>query len=138
MNSERYQRIQVLLQSALEKELGERSAYLAQACGEDNALRREVESLIVSSERARSFLESPVGEIAAHLLPDDQAKLIGGQALGYYKVVSQIGSGGMGEVYLAEDTRLKRKVRSSFCVRILPKIANGSAVSSMRRMRCHP
>ncbi len=110
MNSERYQRIQVLLQSALEKKLGERSAYLAQACGEDNALRREVESLIVSSERARSFLESPVGEIAAHLLPDDQAKLIGGQALGYYKVVSQIGSGGMGEVYLAEDTRLKRKV----------------------------
>ena len=109
MNPELYQRIQALLQSALEREPEERSAFLAEACAGDESLRRQVESLIVSSEHAGSFLESPVGELAAHLVTD-QSKLNPGQSLGQYKVLSQLGSGGLGEVHLAEDTRLKRKV----------------------------
>src|SRR3989442_6651151 len=103
MAPERYQRIQALLRSALEQAPEQRSAFLDEVCDGDEELRKQVESLIVSSERAGSFLESPVAGIAAHLVTD-QSKLITGQSLGSYKVLSQLGSGGMGEVYLAEDT----------------------------------
>ncbi len=110
MNLERYQRIQAVLQAALEKEPGQRAAFLNEACAGDDSLRRQVESLIVSGEQAESFLESPAAEMAARLITDDHAKQILGQALGLYKILSPLGAGGMGEVYLAEDTRLKRKV----------------------------
>jgi predicted ATPase/serine/threonine protein kinase len=109
MNPERYQRIQALLQSALERAPEQRSAFLSEACAGDEALLKQVEDLILSSESAGSFLESPVAEMAAHLVPN-QSRLNPGQLLGQYRVLSQLGSGGMGEVHLAEDTRLKRKV----------------------------
>ncbi|HEY8204597.1 MAG TPA: protein kinase [Pyrinomonadaceae bacterium] len=110
MDPETYQRIQVLLQSALAHEPDKRSAFLDQACEGDESLRSQVASLLISSERAGDFLESPAVEIAAQLVTDHQAKLTKGQALGNYTVVSHLGSGGMGEIYLAEDTRLNRKV----------------------------
>lgn len=110
MNPERYQRIQSVLQAALEKEPGQRSVFLNQACAGDESLRRQVESLIVSGEQAESFRESPAAEMASKLITDDHAKQILGQVLGPYKILSPLGAGGMGEVYLAEDTRLKRKV----------------------------
>jgi predicted ATPase len=110
MNPERYQRIKALLQSALERESEQRPAFLNEACDGDEALRKQIESLIVASERAGSFIESPIGEIAALFVTDDQTRLIVGQSLGPYTVLSPLGSGGMGDIYLAEDTRLKRKV----------------------------
>jgi predicted ATPase len=110
MDPKRYQRIQALLQSALAHEPDERSAFLDQACEGDESLRSQVASLLISSERAGDFLESPAVEMAAQLITDNQARLTKGQTLGNYAVLSHLGSGGMGEIYLAEDKRLNRKV----------------------------
>src|SRR5438552_10922108 len=100
MNPERYQRIQALLQSALERDSVERGSFLSEACAGDESLRRQVESLLVSYEQAGSFLESPAAQVAAPLLNKARAILAAGDAMGPYRILSQIGSGGMGEVYL--------------------------------------
>lgn len=110
MNPERYQRIQALLQSALERESDERSSFLDEACAGDQSLRQQVESLLAFYEQAGSFPESPAAQIGAPLVTDAPAKLATGDAMGPYRILSQIGSGGMGEVYLAQDTRLGRKI----------------------------
>jgi predicted ATPase len=110
MNPERYQRIQNVLQAALEKEPGQRATFLSEACAGDESLRRQVESLIISDEQAESFLKSPAAEVAARPIINDHSKQILGRALGLYQILSPLGAGGMGEVFLAEDTRLKRKV----------------------------
>ena len=84
-----------------------RPAYLAEACGGDEALRQEVESLLAWDTRAKSFLDSPV------LVRVDDAtvmKNLEGQRIGPYQLASKIGAGGMGEVYKARDTRLDRTV----------------------------
>ena len=109
MTPEHWQRIKTLLQSALEREPGQRSAFLAAACGGDESLRKEVESFIISHEQAGGFIEEPAFEVMAESLVNKQTELVG-QKLGHYLVLEHLGAGGMGEVYLAEDARLGRKV----------------------------
>ncbi|HWN10780.1 MAG TPA: serine/threonine-protein kinase [Pyrinomonadaceae bacterium] len=110
MTPERWQQIDELFHSALEHESSERAAFLGRACNGDESLRREVESLIGSHERSESFFEAPAGDIAAELLAGRQAQLAAGQYVGHYQIVSLLGEGGMGEVYLAHDIRLGRQV----------------------------
>src|SRR5438477_12367017 len=110
MTPERWQQVQKLLQSALERGPQERAAFLDKVCGGNDSLRRQVESLIISHEQAESFLEAPAAEVAAPLIIDEQDSLAVGQTLGPYKILSLLGSGGMGEVYLAQDTRLGRRI----------------------------
>ena len=90
-----------------------RPAYLAEACAGNDALRQEVESLLASDQRAKSFLEAPAvvrGDDAR-----DQARLMmEGQRLGVYQVQALLGAGGMGEVYRARDTKLERDVAVKF------------------------
>jgi eukaryotic-like serine/threonine-protein kinase len=98
-----------MLHSALELGPRERSAFLAAACGDDDLLRQEIESLITSHERAGSFIESPAFELMAESL-EAQMDSLAGHSFGPYQIIARIGVGGMGEVYSAEDSRLGRKV----------------------------
>ena len=109
MNPERWQQLKQIFQSALERDPAERSAFLNQACGGDVALRDEVESLITSHNEAGDSIEIMAAEAATKVLSAEQGSIEGKQ-IGHYHVLSRIGRGGMGEVFLSQDTRLGRKV----------------------------
>jgi len=110
MTPESHRKICDLYHSAAGLATAERPAFLDEACGGDEALRREVESLLAARNRAGDYFASPAMDVAAGLLAKENYPSLAGQSLGHYQVLSLIGAGGMGEVYLAEDTRLRRKV----------------------------
>src|SRR6266487_3347213 len=109
MKAERWEKFIDLFQSALERAPGERAAFLDETCHDDEGMRREVESLLTSYERAENFIELPAFEVAPELMTNDRAGALVGKLLGHYCIESLIGVGGMGEVYLARDERLGRK-----------------------------
>jgi serine/threonine protein kinase/Tol biopolymer transport system component len=114
MNSEKWKQAKHLYETAQKLGPDEQSRFLAENCGDDEELRLEVESLLACSDEAGGFLEKPaVGELAEIIV--SQRSLAGKKIL-QYNIIDLLGSGGMGEVYLAEDTRLKRKI----ALKILP------------------
>ncbi|HEU0210264.1 MAG TPA: protein kinase [Candidatus Udaeobacter sp.] len=114
MKPQRWQQINDLFQSAVERAPEERAAFLAQACHGDEGLRRELESLIALDERVENFIETPAFEVAPELLTNERTGAMMGALIGHYRVESLIGIGGMGEVYLARDEQLGRKVALKF------------------------
>jgi serine/threonine protein kinase len=110
MTPERWQKIEGLLHDALGRTPAERGAFLDEACGADEAMRKEVESLLASSDEADEFLKSPVIEDAAALLGDSRQASTVGPNIGPYTILSKLGAGGMGDVHLARDSRLARNV----------------------------
>jgi eukaryotic-like serine/threonine-protein kinase len=110
MKPERWQQIDQLFHSALEREPEERAAFLDQACDGDEVLRREVESLLAADAEAENATGALPAQVAAEMLATDRGLIATGQQIGHYRVLSPLGAGGMGEVYLAQDTRLGRKI----------------------------
>jgi len=116
MKPERWQQLDDLFHSALGRAPAGRGAFLDEACAGDESLRKQVDTLLAAHEEAGSFIESPAMEVEARSLATDQDESAVGQTVGHYKVISLLGEGGMGEVYLAEDTHLGRKI----ALKILP------------------
>ena len=111
MTPERHRQISDLFDAALKLEPARRTALLGQACDGDPDLRQEIESLIASHENAGEFIAAPALEVAAQALAMDTSQ---SKTVGNYEVLSHIGTGGMGEVYLARDKRLGRQVALKF------------------------
>src|SRR5215475_2987918 len=109
MKPERWQHIAKLLGEALELEADQRAGFLDQACAGDEELRRKIDALLTAHEQAESFIEVPAYAAAAQALVDQSQSMVGRQ-LGHYQVLSLVGTGGMGAVWKAKDTRLDREV----------------------------
>jgi serine/threonine protein kinase len=122
---ERWQLIEELFHSSLERDAKERAVYLIDACGDDVALRREVEALLVSYEAADGFIDVPplagaissiVAETAQEIEPKPASCITPGRRIAHYEITSFLGAGGMGDVYLAHDLKLDRQI----AIKILP------------------
>src|SRR5829696_2915979 len=116
MTPERWQQVQTLFLAALERDQSQRVAFLDDACSGDVALRQELDSLLAMHESSGEVLDNTVGAMAAKLLAQTETESLTGQTIGAYKIERKIGHGGMGEVYLARDTRLDRPV----AIKLLP------------------
>src|SRR5947208_10505466 len=109
MNPARWRQIEDLYDSAAIRTPEERGPFLDQACAGDAELRREVQSLLAHGDTPSAFLDSPAWEF------QNTSALPAGTKLGPYEIIGRVGTGGMGEVYRAQDTRLLRTVAIKTC-----------------------
>src|SRR5262245_9185720 len=124
---DRWKTVKRIHQSALDKDPSERAAFVDESCGGDETLRREVESLLTYAAEAESFLERPAVDVAPTPPGESHEATLVGRTISHYQVLSLLGAGGMGEVYLARDPRLDRTV----ALKILP----GELAADAERMQ---
>ena len=127
MADKNWQKVREIFDSALRHKPEERRRFVNEVCGDDKTLLAEVESLLSSHDSAESFMETPAVAEVAHMIEIETKKLEAGKRFGHYEIIEQIGAGGMGEVYLAKDTRLERKTAI--------KILRGNVAQDEERMQ---
>ncbi|HTG94207.1 MAG TPA: serine/threonine-protein kinase, partial [Pyrinomonadaceae bacterium] len=130
VSEQQWQQAKAVFTKALEQPRQDRDRYVQEACADDVALRAEVESLLKSYDDAQSFLETPAIEAAAESLLGQQPQLEIGQRVKHYEIIKLIGEGGMGQVYLARDTVLGRRI----ALKMLPEYVRGDA-AHLRRFK---
>src|SRR6266536_3742890 len=123
MTPARFQTIEEIFYAALDQEPDKVARFLETTCEGDELLRGEVEALLASRQRVGSFIETSAVGIASRIIENGQADLLVGQTFGHYKISKPIGSGGMGEVYLAMDIKADRKA----ALKLLPMHFTGDA-----------
>ncbi|HSS21686.1 MAG TPA: protein kinase [Pyrinomonadaceae bacterium] len=128
MTPERWQQIEGLFQAALERGESERASFLDHACESDGQLRNEVESMLHAHEASGDFLTSSALDVAARGIANSHEQDARGRLLGHYRIEQLIGSGGMGEVFAATDTRTNRRV----ALKVLPDYFVGDAQRVLR------
>lgn len=117
MTAERYQRVKEIFQAAIECEPSKRPALLLETCKDEELLRGDVESLLAYYDLAEDFIERSAFGIGARLLIDDEFESLVGQTIGNYRLISILGRGGMGEVYLA--SRADEQFRKQVAIKIV-------------------
>jgi eukaryotic-like serine/threonine-protein kinase len=130
VSEQQWQQAKSVFSEALEHPKPEREQFVEQACGGDFTLRAEVESLLKSYDEAQSFMETPAIESAAESLVGEQRQFEVGQRVKHYEIIKLIGEGGMGEVYLARDTILGRRI----ALKMLPEYVRGD-LDRLRRFK---
>jgi eukaryotic-like serine/threonine-protein kinase len=123
MTPAQLQTIEEIFHAALDQEPDRVGAFLDTACEGDELLRRKVEALLASHQRAGGFIETSAVGITTRIIENGQADLLAGRTIGHYKISERIGTGGMGDVYLASDITAGRKAALKF----LPERFTGDA-----------
>ena len=123
MTPARLQTIEEIFRAALDQAPDQVAQFLEVACKGDELLRRKVEALLTSRERADSFIETSAVGLATRIIQNGEADSLVGHTIGHYKISEAIGAGGMGEVYLATDITAGRKA----ALKLLPARFTGDA-----------
>src|SRR4029434_7215128 len=120
MNPEQWRKIREIFDAASDRPAGERAEFVAHACADDEETRRRVEAMLAADARDNLIMDRPAweagGSLMASLARAEDTQIFSGEEIGVYRLMEEVGRGGMGTVYLAYDTRLKRKA----ALKILP------------------
>src|SRR4029453_14455804 len=119
----RLETIKEIFHAALDCERDQLSAFLDRSCAGNEVLRGEVEELLAAHRQAGNFIQTSIAAVAVSIIENGQRELLVGQTIGHYKILERIGSGGMGEVYLASDIIAGRKAG----LKLLPMRFTGDA-----------